>query len=51
MNRLPGVAWLAYAAGGRNFDAAFNVDVRTFFRDVYHLELTDPQLRKLLTSP
>ena len=48
VNRLPGVMWLAYVAGGRTFDAAFHDDVRSFFRDFYHLELTAAQLQTLL---
>jgi len=35
---------------GRNFDAEFEADIRLFFRDFYHLELTDAQLRTLLVS-
>jgi iron complex transport system substrate-binding protein len=48
VNRLPGVAWLAYVAQGRGFDADFEADVRSFFRDFYHLDITGSQLRKLL---
>jgi iron complex transport system substrate-binding protein len=48
VNRLPGVAWLAYAVRGRAFDAEFDADIRGFFKDFYHLDLTDAQLRKLL---
>jgi iron complex transport system substrate-binding protein len=48
VNRLPGLMWLAYVAVGRTFDAEFDADVRAFYRDFYHLELADPQLRKLL---
>ncbi len=48
VNRLPGVAWLAYVARGRSFDAEFEADVRSLFRELYHLELTAPQIRKLL---
>jgi iron complex transport system substrate-binding protein len=50
VNRLPGVAWLSYVVRGRTFDAGFNADVRAFFRDFYHLELTDAQLRRLVGS-
>lgn len=50
VNRLPGVAWLAYVAAGRRFDDAFTADIRVFYRDFYHLELTDTQLQRLLTQ-
>ena len=50
VNRLPGLVWLAYVAQGRRFDATFEADVRSFFQDFYHLELNEPQLRKLLGS-
>jgi iron complex transport system substrate-binding protein len=50
VNRLPGIVWLAYAVRGRAFDAGFDADVRTFFRDFYHLEPTDAQLRKLVSA-
>lgn len=48
VNRLPGVIWLSYVLRGRSFDAEFDADIRAFFRDFYHLELTDQQLRKLV---
>jgi iron complex transport system substrate-binding protein len=48
VNRLPGVVWLAYAVRSRAFDADFDADIRAFFRDFYHLEPTDAQLRKLV---
>lgn len=48
VNRLPGVLWLAYVARGRSFDAGFNADLRALFKDIYHLELTDQQIAKLL---
>ena len=48
VNRLPGVAWLSYVASGRSFDATFTADVRGFYRDFYHLELTEAQLHNLL---
>jgi len=51
VNRLPGIAWLAYVARGRSFDARLDADIRLLFRDLYHLELTDQQLAKLLASP
>jgi iron complex transport system substrate-binding protein len=48
VNRLPGVAWLAYVARGRGFDAEFHADIRDFFADFYHLALTDAQIKVLL---
>ncbi len=48
VNRLPGLAWLAYVAAGRPFDEAFASDIRGFYRDFYHLDLTDAQLQRLL---
>ncbi len=50
VNRLPGVVWLAHAVRGRAFDADFDADIRACFRDFYHLEPTDAQLRKLVGS-
>ena len=50
VNRLPGVAWLAYVARGRTFDTEFEADIRTFFNDFYHLDLTEVQMRKLLAQ-
>jgi iron complex transport system substrate-binding protein len=50
VNRLPGVVWLAYVVRGRAFDAEFDSDIRGIFKDFYHLDLTDAQLRKL-TGP
>jgi hypothetical protein len=44
------VIWLAHVASGRPFDAAFNDDIRRFYRDFYHLDLTDGQLRRLLSD-
>ena len=49
VNRLPGVAWLAYVARARAFDDEFERDVRMLYADFYHLTLTDAQLQKLLT--
>ena len=46
VNRLPGLIWLAYVAQGRPFDAEFADDVRAFFREFYHLDLTDQQLER-----
>lgn len=48
VNRLPGLAWLSYVASGRPFDAAFTEEIRGFYRDFYHLALTEAQMRKLL---
>jgi iron complex transport system substrate-binding protein len=50
VNRLPGVAWLAYVARGRAFDVEFTEDVRQLFEQIYHLRPTDAQIRRLLTS-
>ena len=50
VNRLPGLIWLAYVLRGRAFDAQFEADLRAFFRDFYHLELTEQQLRKLVAN-
>jgi iron complex transport system substrate-binding protein len=47
VNRLPGVVWLAYVLRGRQPDAEFDADIRGFFRDFYHLDLTESQLRRL----
>lgn len=48
VNRLPGVAWLAYVAADRPFDTAFANEIRAFYRDFYHLDLTDAQVQRLL---
>lgn len=48
VNRLPGLVWLRYVAAGRPFDAAAQDDIRAFFRDFYHVEITDVQLQRLL---
>jgi iron complex transport system substrate-binding protein len=48
VNRLPGIAWLAYSVRGRSFNAEFDADIRGFFTDFSPLDLTDAQLRKLL---
>jgi iron complex transport system substrate-binding protein len=47
VNRLPGLMWLAYVLRGRAFDAEFHADLRRYFSEFYHLELTDQQLRTL----
>ena len=48
INRLPGLVWLAYKASDRAFDAAFYAEIRGFYRDFYHLELTESQMRIVL---
>jgi iron complex transport system substrate-binding protein len=48
VNRLPGVVWLAYVLRGRAFDAGFDSDIRGLFKDLYHLDLTDAQMRTLV---
>jgi ABC-type Fe3+-hydroxamate transport system substrate-binding protein len=48
VNRLPGLVWLAYTLSARPFDAQFDAEIRGFFTDFYHLELTDRQLRRLV---
>jgi iron complex transport system substrate-binding protein len=50
VNRLPGLVWLAYTLSARPFDAQFDADIRGFFKDFYHLELTEQQLRKLVAG-
>ena len=50
VNRLPGLVWLASVLSGRTSDAAFSDDIRSFFRDFYHLELSDQQLRTLVAQ-
>ena len=51
VNRLPGLIWLAYVLQERPFDGEFSADVRAFFRDFYHLDLTDQQLQRLVARP
>ncbi len=41
---------LARVVRRERFDADFDTQIRVFFRDFYHLELTDAQLQKLLAS-
>ena len=48
VNRLPGVMWLSYVLRNRLFDAAFRDDLRGFYRDFYHLDLSEPQVQSLL---
>ena len=50
VNRLPGLVWLAYVLTERPFDAQFARDIRRFFRDFYHVELTEAQVRTLAES-
>ena len=51
VNRLPGVMWLSYVARGRAFDAALDADVRSVYRTFFHIELSDTQMRTLLSEP
>jgi hypothetical protein len=44
------VVWLAYTVRGRPFDAEFDADILSIFKDFYHLELTETQLRTLTGS-
>ena len=48
VNRLAGLIWLTYVLSERPFDAQFDADVRSFFADFYHVELSDQQLRRLV---
>jgi iron complex transport system substrate-binding protein len=48
VNRLPGLVWLTYVVSNRPFDATFDADIRSFFKEFYHLELTDRQLQTLV---
>jgi iron complex transport system substrate-binding protein len=48
VNRLAGMIWLAYVLRGRELDAAFFADARSFFITFYHVTPTDEQLRALL---
>ncbi len=48
VNRLAGLMWLAYALRERAFDTVFYDDVRVFFQEFYHVELTDAQVRRLV---
>jgi iron complex transport system substrate-binding protein len=50
VNRLPGLIWLAQVLRERPFDAQFDDEVKRFFREFYHLELTGPQLRTLVSA-
>ena len=48
VNRLPGLMWLANVTARKPSDSELRDEVRAFFRDFYHLELTDAQMQKLL---
>ena len=48
VNRLPGLIWLAHVAASRPFDATFNEEIQGLFKEFYHLDLTEAQLRTLL---
>ena len=50
VNRMPGLVWLAYTLSARPFDAQFDADIRGFFSDFYHVELTDQQIRRLVST-
>jgi iron complex transport system substrate-binding protein len=50
VNRLLGLMWLAYVLPGRDFDAVFFDDVRSFFDAFYHVAVTDEQVRELLAN-
>ncbi len=50
VNRLMGLMWLAYVLPGRPFDSAFLTDMRSFFKEFYHVTLSDEQLRRLLET-
>jgi iron complex transport system substrate-binding protein len=51
VNRLPGVAWLAFVARNRSFDATFESDIRELFNGLYHVELTASQMQTLTAMP
>ena len=51
VNRLAGLIWLAYVLPGRELDAGFFADVRSFFAAFYHATPTDEQLRALIQEP
>jgi iron complex transport system substrate-binding protein len=48
VNRLAGLIWLSYVLPGRELDAAFFDDVRSFFATFYHVTPTDEQVRALV---
>jgi iron complex transport system substrate-binding protein len=50
VNRLPGLIWLAHVAASRPFDATFSDEIRRLFKVFYHLDLTEAQLRTLLSD-
>jgi iron complex transport system substrate-binding protein len=47
VNRLAGLIWLSAVASGRS-PATKSNDIRSFFKDFYHVELTDAQLETLV---
>lgn len=47
VNRLPGLVWLAHVGVRRSLGDEFEQDVRSFFADFYHLELTAAQMQRL----
>jgi len=50
VNRIPGLIWLSYVLRGRAFDREFETDVRAFFTEFYHLDLTGQQLQTLVAT-
>lgn len=50
VNRLLGVIWLAYVLPGRELDAEFFGDVRSFFTAFYHVTPTQERLRQLVAE-
>ncbi|MGC3980969.1 MAG: ABC transporter substrate-binding protein [Steroidobacteraceae bacterium] len=50
VNRLMGMMWLAYVLPGKPFDSAFSADMRNFFKNFYHVTLSDEQLQRLLAN-
>jgi iron complex transport system substrate-binding protein len=50
VNRLLGVIWLAYVLPGRELDAEFFADVRSFFTAFYHVTPTQEQLQRLVAE-
>jgi iron complex transport system substrate-binding protein len=49
VNRLPGLVWLEYVVARRPFDEQFTAQIHAFFSDFYHVQLTQQQLRTLVT--
>lgn len=50
VNRMLGLVWLAYTLSARAPDAEFFADVRGLFAAYYHLDLTNEQIKTLVTS-